>query len=162
MEVLALLKIVFADVDSAYASVASILTLLQPYKDRYLLQASRVRDTIAFSYERGAASLLDFLNAQAEYRGAVLRFGYSPRFEAGASVRGRRVGGFSFSHVNNKSIQLLCVEVLANLHSVGELHLERKHFVSDFFFVQDTAVKAGITVEISREADNAIVIVGSW
>ena len=55
---------VFADVDSAYASVTSAVVLLQPYKDRYLQQASRVRDTIAFSYEHGAASLLDFLNAQ--------------------------------------------------------------------------------------------------
>jgi cobalt-zinc-cadmium efflux system outer membrane protein len=59
---------VFSDVDSAYATVASTVTLLQPYKDRYLEMASRVRDTIAFSYEHGAASLLDFLNAQAEYR----------------------------------------------------------------------------------------------
>jgi cobalt-zinc-cadmium efflux system outer membrane protein len=59
---------VFSDVDSAYASVNSTLILLQPYKDKYLQQASRVRDTIAFSYEHGAASLLDFLNAEAEYR----------------------------------------------------------------------------------------------
>jgi cobalt-zinc-cadmium efflux system outer membrane protein len=59
---------VFSDVDSAYAMVQSSLILLQPYKDRYLQQASRVRDTIAFSYEHGAASLLDFLNAQADYR----------------------------------------------------------------------------------------------
>jgi cobalt-zinc-cadmium efflux system outer membrane protein len=59
---------VFSDVDSAYATVTSTVTLLQPYKDRYLQQASRVRDTIAFSYEHGAASLLDFLSAQAEYR----------------------------------------------------------------------------------------------
>jgi cobalt-zinc-cadmium efflux system outer membrane protein len=59
---------VFSDVDSAYATVASTVILLQPYKDRYLQQASRVRDTIAFSYEHGAASLLDFLNAQADYR----------------------------------------------------------------------------------------------
>ncbi len=59
---------VFSDVDSAYATVTSTVTLLQPYKDRYLEQASRVRDTIAFSYEHGAASLLDFLNAQSEYR----------------------------------------------------------------------------------------------
>jgi cobalt-zinc-cadmium efflux system outer membrane protein len=59
---------VFADVDSAYASVNSTVILLQPYKDKYLQQASRVRDTIAFSYEHGAASLLDFLNAQADYR----------------------------------------------------------------------------------------------
>jgi len=59
---------VFSDVDSAYATVQSTLILLRPYKDKYLQQASRVRDTIAFSYEHGAASLLDFLNAQAEYR----------------------------------------------------------------------------------------------
>ena len=65
---------VFADVDSAYASVTSAVTLLQPYKDRYLEQASRVRDTIAFSYEHGAASLLDFLNAQAEYRSVQVNY----------------------------------------------------------------------------------------
>ncbi len=59
---------VFSDVDSAYATVTSTLTLLQPYKDRYLDMALRVRNTIAFSYEHGAASLLDFLNSQAEYR----------------------------------------------------------------------------------------------
>lgn len=59
---------VFSDVDSAYATVASTVILLQPYKDRYLQQALRVRDTISFSYEHGAASLLDFLNAQADYR----------------------------------------------------------------------------------------------
>jgi cobalt-zinc-cadmium efflux system outer membrane protein len=65
---------VFADVDSAYASVTSAVVLLQPYKDRYLQQASRVRDTIAFSYEHGAASLLDFLNAQAEYRSVQVNY----------------------------------------------------------------------------------------
>jgi cobalt-zinc-cadmium efflux system outer membrane protein len=65
---------VFSDVDSAYATVTSTVTLLQPYKDRYLQQASRIRDTIAFSYQRGAASLLDFLNAQADYRGVQLNY----------------------------------------------------------------------------------------
>jgi cobalt-zinc-cadmium efflux system outer membrane protein len=65
---------VFSDVDSAYASVNSTVILLQPYKDKYLQQASRVRDTIAFSYEHGAASLLDFLNAQAEYRSVQVNY----------------------------------------------------------------------------------------
>jgi outer membrane protein, heavy metal efflux system len=59
---------VFSDVDSAHATVKSSVLLLQPYQDRYIQQALRVRDTIAFSYEHGAASLLDFLNAQADYR----------------------------------------------------------------------------------------------
>jgi cobalt-zinc-cadmium efflux system outer membrane protein len=65
---------VFSDVDSAYATVTSTVTLLQPYKDRYLQKASRVRDTIAFSYEHGAASLLDFLNAQADYRSVQVNY----------------------------------------------------------------------------------------
>jgi cobalt-zinc-cadmium efflux system outer membrane protein len=59
---------VFGDVDSAYASVNSDLVLLRPYKAQYLQQAVRVRDTVTFSYQRGGASLLDFLNAQNEYR----------------------------------------------------------------------------------------------
>jgi len=65
---------VFSDVDSAYATVTSTVTLLQPYRDRYLEQALRVRDTIAFSYEHGAASLLDFLSAQAEYRSVQVNY----------------------------------------------------------------------------------------
>jgi cobalt-zinc-cadmium efflux system outer membrane protein len=65
---------VFSDVDSAYASVTSTLILLQPYKDRYLRQATQVRDTIEFSYESGAASLLDFLNAQADFRSVQVNY----------------------------------------------------------------------------------------
>ena len=33
------------EVDSAYAAVVSAVTLLQPYRERYLAQATRVRDT---------------------------------------------------------------------------------------------------------------------
>ena len=65
---------VFSDVDSAYAAVNSAVILLQPYKDRYLRQASSVRDTIAFSYQHGAASLLDFLSAQADYRSVQVNY----------------------------------------------------------------------------------------
>jgi cobalt-zinc-cadmium efflux system outer membrane protein len=65
---------VFSDVDSAYATLTSTVILLQSYKDHYLAQASRVRDTISFSYEHGAASLLDFLNAQADYRAVQVSY----------------------------------------------------------------------------------------
>jgi cobalt-zinc-cadmium efflux system outer membrane protein len=44
---------VFNDVDSAYVGVTSAGILLQPYKDRYLQQALRIRETISFSYQRG-------------------------------------------------------------------------------------------------------------
>ncbi len=65
---------VFSDVDSSYATLESTLILLRPYKDKYLEMASRVRDTIAFSYEHGAASLLDFLSSQAEYRSVQVNY----------------------------------------------------------------------------------------
>ena len=65
---------VFSDVDSAYATVNSNLILLRPYKSQYLEQAARVRDTIKFSYEHGGASLLDFLDAQKEYRDTELNY----------------------------------------------------------------------------------------
>jgi len=59
---------VFSDVDSAYATLTGSLSLLRPYKEKYLAQSLQVRDTISFSYQQGAASLLDFLNAQQDYR----------------------------------------------------------------------------------------------
>jgi cobalt-zinc-cadmium efflux system outer membrane protein len=65
---------VFNDVDSAYATVSSTVVLLQPYKGHYLPQAARVRDTITFSYEHGAASLLALLDAQADYRSVQLNY----------------------------------------------------------------------------------------
>jgi cobalt-zinc-cadmium efflux system outer membrane protein len=65
---------VFSDVDSSYATVESNVILLRPYKAKYLQQSVRVRDTITFSYQHGGASLLDFLNAQAEYRGVQLNY----------------------------------------------------------------------------------------
>lgn len=65
---------VFNDVDSAYATVDSNLILLRAYKARYLEQSVRVRDTIKFSYEHGAAALLDFLNAENDYRAIQLNY----------------------------------------------------------------------------------------
>jgi outer membrane protein, heavy metal efflux system len=65
---------VYSDVDSAYATLVSNINLLKPYKRQYLEQAVRVRDTVQFSYQHGGASLLDFLNAESEYRNVQLSF----------------------------------------------------------------------------------------
>jgi cobalt-zinc-cadmium efflux system outer membrane protein len=65
---------VFSDVDSAYATMESNLTLLRPYKDTYLKEAVEVRDTVSFAYTRGGASLLDFLQAQQDYRSTELNY----------------------------------------------------------------------------------------
>ena len=59
---------VLADVDSAYAAVMSTVALLQSYQANYLAQATRVRDTMSYSYQRGGAALIDFLQAQQDYR----------------------------------------------------------------------------------------------
>jgi cobalt-zinc-cadmium efflux system outer membrane protein len=65
---------VFDDVDSTYEQLRSNMALLRPYKEKYRDQATRVRDTVTFSYEHGAASLMDFLNAQSDYRVVQLAY----------------------------------------------------------------------------------------
>lgn len=65
---------VYADVDSAFATLSSNIELLKPYKRQYLDQAVRVRDTVLFSYQHGGASLLDFINAESEYRTVELNY----------------------------------------------------------------------------------------
>jgi cobalt-zinc-cadmium efflux system outer membrane protein len=65
---------VLSDVDTSHATVESDLILLRPYKAKYLEQSVRVRDTIFFSYQHGGSSLLDYLNAQAEYRSVQLNY----------------------------------------------------------------------------------------
>ena len=65
---------VLSDVDSGYATLDSTLKLLRPYKAQYLRQSVRVRDTVYFSYQHGGAALLDFLNAESEYRSVQLSY----------------------------------------------------------------------------------------
>src|SRR5271154_5559293 len=65
---------VFSDVDSAYEQVRSNIALLKPYKEKYRDQATRVRDTVTYSYLHGGASLMDFLNAQSDYRVVQLAY----------------------------------------------------------------------------------------
>ena len=65
---------IFNDVDSAYATIESNLILLKAYKESYLGRALRVRDTVLFSYQRGGASLIDFLLAQQDYRSVRLNY----------------------------------------------------------------------------------------
>ena len=65
---------VFSDVDSAFATLNMNLALLRPYRTKYLELAARIRDTISYSYQHGGASLLDFLNAQNDYRSVQLSY----------------------------------------------------------------------------------------
>ena len=65
---------VFSDVDSAYELVRSDIALIKPYKTQYLDQSVYVRDTVTFAYQHGGASLMDFLNAQSDYRVVQLAY----------------------------------------------------------------------------------------
>ena len=65
---------VFSDVDSAFATLNNTITLLRPYKAKYLATATKVRDTINYAYTNGAASLLDLLQAQQEYRATQVNY----------------------------------------------------------------------------------------
>ena len=65
---------VFSDVDNAYELVRSNIALIKPYKAQYLDQSLYVRDTVTFAYQHGGASLMDFLNAQSDYRVVQLAY----------------------------------------------------------------------------------------
>jgi cobalt-zinc-cadmium efflux system outer membrane protein len=65
---------VFSDVDSAYVTLVSALNLLRPYRDKYLKLAEDTRNKIAFSYQNGGASLLEYLDAQKAYRDTRLAY----------------------------------------------------------------------------------------
>jgi cobalt-zinc-cadmium efflux system outer membrane protein len=65
---------VFSDVDTAHAQVESNVALLKPYKAKYMDEALKVRDTVTYSYQHGGASLMDFLNAQSDYRQVQLAY----------------------------------------------------------------------------------------
>jgi outer membrane protein, heavy metal efflux system len=67
---------VFSDVDSAYFTLLSSVTLLRPYigTDGYLETARRVRDTMSFSYQRGQAALVDYLDSQRDYRATEVAY----------------------------------------------------------------------------------------
>ena len=67
---------VFSDVDSAYFTLLSSVSLLRPYTaaDGYLETARRIRDTMSFSYQRGQAALVDYLDAQKDYRATEVAY----------------------------------------------------------------------------------------
>lgn len=65
---------VFGDVDSAYVTVVSSVELLKPYRDKYLQEAREVRDTMEYSYQHGQAALVDYLDAQRDYRATYVDY----------------------------------------------------------------------------------------
>jgi outer membrane protein, heavy metal efflux system len=65
---------VMADVSSAYEAVRSNNEVVQLYDSGYLKQAQDSRDISEYAYHRGAASLLDFLDAERSYRATQLAY----------------------------------------------------------------------------------------
>ena len=66
--------LVFSDVDSAYVTLVSSVELLKPYRDTYLQMAKDVRDTMEYSYQHGQAALVDYLDAQRDYRAVYVDY----------------------------------------------------------------------------------------
>jgi cobalt-zinc-cadmium efflux system outer membrane protein len=64
----------FSDVDSAYWTLVQDVSLLRPYKAKYLPMATDVRDRMEFSFKNGGASLLDFLDAEKSCRDTRLAY----------------------------------------------------------------------------------------
>ena len=65
---------VFSDVADAYNSLRSNDEVVHLYSSGYLKQAKDSRDISEYAYKRGAASLLDFLDAERSYRVVQLAY----------------------------------------------------------------------------------------
>lgn len=65
---------VLSDVSNAYEAVKSNDEVVQLYTSGYLKQAEDSRDISEYAYKRGAASLLDFLDAERTYRATQLAY----------------------------------------------------------------------------------------
>jgi outer membrane protein, heavy metal efflux system len=65
---------VLSDVANAYEAVRSNEEVVQLYTSGYLKQAKDSRDISEYAYKRGAASLLDFLDAERSYRAVELAY----------------------------------------------------------------------------------------
>jgi cobalt-zinc-cadmium efflux system outer membrane protein len=65
---------VLSDVADAYEAVRSNDEVVQLYTSGYLKQAQDSRDISEYAYKRGAASLLDFLDAERSYRSVQLAY----------------------------------------------------------------------------------------
>jgi outer membrane protein, heavy metal efflux system len=65
---------VLSDVANAYEAVRSNDEVVQLYTSGYLKQAQDSRDISNYAYRRGAASLLDFLDAERSYRAVQLAY----------------------------------------------------------------------------------------
>jgi len=65
---------VLSDVSNAYEAVKSNDEVVQLYTSGYLKQAQDSRDISEYAYKRGAASLLDFLDAERSYRAVQLAY----------------------------------------------------------------------------------------
>src|SRR5579863_4080738 len=65
---------VLSDVANAYEAVRSNDEIVQLYTSGYLKQAQDSRDISEYAYKRGAASLLDFLDAERSYRSIQLAY----------------------------------------------------------------------------------------
>jgi cobalt-zinc-cadmium efflux system outer membrane protein len=65
---------VMTDVANAYETLKSNDQVMQLYISGYLKQAQDSRDISEYAYKRGAASLLDFLDAERSYRAVQLSY----------------------------------------------------------------------------------------
>jgi cobalt-zinc-cadmium efflux system outer membrane protein len=66
--------VVLSDVSDAYEAVRSNDEIVHLYTSEYRQQAQDSRDISEYAYKAGAASLLDFLDAERSYRAAELSY----------------------------------------------------------------------------------------
>jgi cobalt-zinc-cadmium efflux system outer membrane protein len=65
---------VYSDIDSAYWTLTQAISLLKPYRTKYLPLAEDNRNRITIAFQNGGASLLDLLDAEKAFRDTRLAY----------------------------------------------------------------------------------------
>jgi cobalt-zinc-cadmium efflux system outer membrane protein len=63
-----------SDVDAALSQLENARIKLAALRDVYFPKATEIRSRVELAYRRGAASLLEFLDAERTYRAATLAY----------------------------------------------------------------------------------------
>src|ERR1700726_1683087 len=72
-------SLALTDVGNSYEALRTNDEVVQLYQSGYLKEAEDSRDITQYAYQRGAASLLDFLDAERSYRATELAYRQGPR-----------------------------------------------------------------------------------
>ena len=143
---------VLTDVRDAYEGMRSNDRVIQFYRSGNLEAAQRNRDISEYAYQRGAISLLDFLDTERSYRATQLAY----RQVIGAYLRRSN----NCASGRNQEFAVNREEVRSRIQEVGIIPAVRLYSAEDALFAAEAVCGAGIPiVEVTMTVPGAVEVI---